>query len=201
MNVARACRTPLQDATPFTIDVVVLQEQAVEHLVTFNTADFAAVSFLSLIAPDSLSKAPQNYVSLSWSVVIKNENIWNVPRSISNATPSSLRSPRRSSRKLKSAAAQSLFDRYVGKDAERIEEYEQEVINARIAREIYDLRTKAGLSQRQLAARVGTSASAICRLEDADYEGHSLALLKRIAAALGTRVEIRFVTPKRARRS
>jgi transcriptional regulator with XRE-family HTH domain len=49
------------------------------------------------------------------------------------------------------------------------------------------------LSQRELAARVGTSASAICRLEDADYEGHSLSLLKRIAAALGTRIEIRFV--------
>jgi len=71
------------------------------------------------------------------------------------------------------------------------------VLNAEIARKIFELRTKARLSQRELAARVGTSASAICRLEDGDYEGHSLSLLKRIAAALDRRVEIRFVPAKR----
>jgi len=73
------------------------------------------------------------------------------------------------------------------------------VLNAEIARKIFELRTKARLSQRELAARVGTSASAICRLEDGDYEGHSLSLLKRIAAALDRRVEIRFVPAKRLR--
>jgi transcriptional regulator with XRE-family HTH domain len=62
-----------------------------------------------------------------------------------------------------------------------------------VARKIYDLRQEAGLSQRALAKIVGTSASAICRLEDADYEGHSLAMLSRIAQALDRRVEIRFV--------
>jgi transcriptional regulator with XRE-family HTH domain len=44
-----------------------------------------------------------------------------------------------------------------------------------------------------LAKKVGTTASAICRLEDADYEGHSLAMLRRIAEALGKRIEIRFL--------
>jgi hypothetical protein len=43
---------------------------------------------------------------------------------------------------------------------------------------------------------VGTTASVICRLEDADYEGHSLAMLRRIAIALKQRVEIRFVPVK-----
>ncbi len=66
-------------------------------------------------------------------------------------------------------------------------------MNAEIARKIHDLRAAAGLSQRELAQRIGTSASAICRLEDADYDGHSLSLLKRIAEALDKRVEIRFV--------
>ena len=66
-----------------------------------------------------------------------------------------------------------------------------------VARKIADLRTKAGLSQRELAKLVGTSASAICRLEDADYEGHSMAMLKRIAHTLNTRVEIRFVPLRR----
>jgi transcriptional regulator with XRE-family HTH domain len=65
-------------------------------------------------------------------------------------------------------------------------------LNAKIAQQIYDLRVKAGLTQRQLAEQVGTTASVICRLEDADYEGHSLLMLQRIAAVLGKQVEIRF---------
>jgi len=62
-----------------------------------------------------------------------------------------------------------------------------------IARKIRRLRESAGLWQRALAQRVGTSASAICRREDADYQGHSLSLLRRIAAVLGKRIEIRFL--------
>ena len=66
------------------------------------------------------------------------------------------------------------------------------------ARKIAALRAEAGLTQRQLAQRVGTTASVICRLENADYEGHSLAMLQRIATALDRRVEIHFVqTSKR----
>jgi hypothetical protein len=34
------------------------------------------------------------------------------------------------------------------------------------------LRTAAGLTQFQLAKLIGTTASVVCRLEDADYEGH-----------------------------
>ena len=62
-----------------------------------------------------------------------------------------------------------------------------------MARKIRDLRTKAGLTQKQLAKLVGTTHSVISHLEDADYEGHSLAMLDRIAAAMDKRVEIRFV--------
>jgi ribosome-binding protein aMBF1 (putative translation factor) len=61
-----------------------------------------------------------------------------------------------------------------------------------VARMIRALREEAGLSQRALAERIGTTASVICRLEDADYEGHSLAVLNRIAAALNRRVVIQF---------
>ncbi|MCY2994998.1 MAG: XRE family transcriptional regulator [Planctomycetota bacterium] len=73
----------------------------------------------------------------------------------------------------------------------------EEEANAEIARRIYDLRTQAGLSQRALAKLVGTTASVICRLEDSDYEGHSLAMLRRIAGALNKRVEIRFVPARK----
>ena len=62
-----------------------------------------------------------------------------------------------------------------------------------IAELIHRARMSAGLSQRELAERVGTTASVICRLEDADYDGHSLGVLRRIAHALGQRVEVRFV--------
>lgn len=63
-----------------------------------------------------------------------------------------------------------------------------------LAEMIYQLRTEAGLSQRELASRIGTSASVICRLEDADYDRHSMAMLRRIARAVGKRVEVRFVS-------
>jgi DNA-binding XRE family transcriptional regulator len=100
-----------------------------------------------------------------------------------------------------SETLQYFWDRYIGEDPERIAEYEQVAADVDGARAIYDMRTQAGLTQRQLAKKVGTTASAICRLEDADYEGHSLAMLRRIAEALGKRIEIRFLpAPKRSRK-
>ena len=83
--------------------------------------------------------------------------------------------------------------RYYEGKPQRLADLETARANDHVARKITTLRAKAGLSQRQLARMVGTTASVICRLEDADYEGHSLAMLNRIAAVLNRRVEIRFV--------
>lgn len=83
-----------------------------------------------------------------------------------------------------------------GKEPEMQRQFEEEVANREVAQKIYQLRTKAKISQAELARRVGTTQSVISRLEDADYEGHSLAMLNRIAAALEQRVEIRFVSRK-----
>jgi len=66
----------------------------------------------------------------------------------------------------------------------------------KLGRQISDLYvqfTAGSISRRELAKRVGTTASVICRLEDADYDGHSMSMLNRIAEALGYRVELRFV--------
>ena len=93
-------------------------------------------------------------------------------------------------------AVEILYRTYVEGDPEMAAMLEEERSNCEVARRIYDLRTKAGLTQRELAKLVGTTASVICRLEDADYEGHSLAMLNRIARALDKRVEIRFVSIK-----
>jgi ribosome-binding protein aMBF1 (putative translation factor) len=70
----------------------------------------------------------------------------------------------------------------------------------RVVQLIYAARTKAGLSQADLAERIGTKQSVISRLEDADYEGHSLSVLQRIAVALGQCVEIRFSSSVEAER-
>lgn len=98
-----------------------------------------------------------------------------------------------------SKASAYLYTRYIAGDSTREQAYEEEGINAEIARQIFDLRTKAGLTQQELAARAGTTKSAISRLEDADYDGHSLSMLKRIAEALDKRLQIRFVSARRPR--
>jgi DNA-binding XRE family transcriptional regulator len=95
--------------------------------------------------------------------------------------------------RFKSPGLRALQNRYVGDDPDRIASLERALADASIASSIYDLRIKAGLSQRALAELVGTTASVICRLEDANYNGHSMAMLRRVAAALGRRVEVHFV--------
>ena len=95
--------------------------------------------------------------------------------------------------------AVEILDRlfYEGKP-ERLAALEEARANEEIARKIRELRAGAGLTQAQLGKLVGTTASVVCRLEDADYEGHSLAMLRRIASALNQRVEIRFVPLRRS---
>lgn len=103
-------------------------------------------------------------------------------------------------KKKTSDAAEILHRRYYQGKPDRLAELAEERANAEIARKLYALRTDAGLSQRELARLVGTTASVICRLEDADYAGHSLAMLRRIADALEKHVEIRFVPASRKSR-
>ena len=98
-------------------------------------------------------------------------------------------------------AVEILHRRYFAGRSKRLAELEEARASADVARKIFELRDGAGLTQRQLAKLVGTTASVISRLEDADYQGHSLSMLRRIAAALDRRVEIRFVAFKAANRS
>lgn len=67
-----------------------------------------------------------------------------------------------------------------------------ERFNINVGAEIYRVRTEAKLTQGQLADKVGTHQSVIARLEDADYDGHSLAMLKRIGDALGMTLRVEF---------
>ncbi|MBX3403281.1 MAG: XRE family transcriptional regulator [Phycisphaeraceae bacterium] len=75
---------------------------------------------------------------------------------------------------------------------------EQERDNLAVALQVHAARTSRNLTQAQLARLVGTTQSVIARLEDADYTGHSLTMLRRIGAALDYDLEIRFVDSRRA---
>lgn len=87
----------------------------------------------------------------------------------------------RRKRKPTTHAVEILHRRYFEGRPDMMAMLEEERANAEIGRKIYELRTRAGLTQKELADLVGTTASVICRLEDADYQGHSLSMLRRIA--------------------
>ena len=96
----------------------------------------------------------------------------------------------------KKTLVQAMIDNFIADHPERRAMLEEDYLNIQVAQIIYDMRTAAGLSQRELAKKVGTTASVICRLESAD-SGHSLPMLTRIASALGRRIELHAI-PKEA---
>jgi ribosome-binding protein aMBF1 (putative translation factor) len=96
-------------------------------------------------------------------------------------------------KKLSSDAFELIYNRYIKDDPARVASFQEELTKAEIAREIYDLRDQAGLTQEQLADLVGTDASVIDDIEAADYEGDFLAMASKIATALHRRVEVRLV--------
>jgi ribosome-binding protein aMBF1 (putative translation factor) len=95
-----------------------------------------------------------------------------------------------------SDAVTILHRRYVKDDPRRKASLQAERLNAEVAALLHELRTRAGLSQTALARMVGTTQSVISRLEDADYEGHSLTMLSRIASALNQKLTV-AMTPHR----
>jgi DNA-binding XRE family transcriptional regulator len=96
-------------------------------------------------------------------------------------------------RKRVSSAVDLLHARYVGDDPARKAALEAARMHAEVARTIYQLRTEAGLTQQELAELVGTTQSVISRLEDEEYAGHSLEMLRRIAVALHQRMTVVMV--------
>jgi ribosome-binding protein aMBF1 (putative translation factor) len=85
-----------------------------------------------------------------------------------------------------------IIEKQFGIDLERDPEMSAIAEDFRIGQLIYDARQETGITQQQLAETVGTTQSVISQLESAEYSGHSLTMLRRIAAALDRRVEIRF---------
>ena len=100
-------------------------------------------------------------------------------------------------RKPTTDGVQILHRRFFEGKPERFSELEEARANQDVALKLHALREEAGMTQAALAKLVGTTPSVICRLEAADYEGHSLTMLRRIATALDRRVEIRFLPARR----
>lgn len=71
------------------------------------------------------------------------------------------------------------------------DEYEKLKVLYDIKREIIKLRIEQGLSQKELAAKVGTRQSAISRLESGEYNP-SIEFLNKVAHALGKELEVKF---------
>jgi ribosome-binding protein aMBF1 (putative translation factor) len=69
-----------------------------------------------------------------------------------------------------------------------------------VAIQLARLRRKTGLSQKELAKRVGTSQQQISRLESPSYEGHTLSMLRRVAEVLGAKVRVEIHKEKYPRR-
>ena len=71
----------------------------------------------------------------------------------------------------------------------------------RLTREMLAARSRFGLSQEAVAILMGTTKSAVSRLETAGKHAPSLTTLKKYAQAVGCRLEIKLVPNSRSNRS
>jgi ribosome-binding protein aMBF1 (putative translation factor) len=101
-------------------------------------------------------------------------------------------------------ASKIVFDRYYRGRPKKIARLREIAQDMAIGDRVRALREQVGLTQAQLARKIGSQPSQISRIEDADYEGHSVQTLRKIARALHARLEIQFVianAPSPPRRS
>ena len=68
-------------------------------------------------------------------------------------------------------AVEIIHRRYFKGKPERLKALEEARADDEVARKIFELRTKAGLTQAQLAKVIGTTASVICRLKTPTTRG------------------------------
>lgn len=89
---------------------------------------------------------------------------------------------------------EQLRDRHVRKHFHRAR------LAVELAHQMVQLREKLGISQAELAGRMGTKQQTISRLESGAYEGFTLKTLMKIAEATKTHLEVRF-RPRRTSRA
>jgi transcriptional regulator with XRE-family HTH domain len=79
------------------------------------------------------------------------------------------------------------------------EAYEELEAEYALTHELLAARTRAGMTQEQVAERMGTTKSAVSRLEAGRSHSPSVSTLERYARAVGCEVEIRLTPVSRAR--
>ena len=94
--------------------------------------------------------------------------------------------------------AVKILKKRFGDSPERRAEITEEKAKFSAACIIHEARKRSGLTQKELAARINTKQSVISRLENADYDGHTLVMLKKVADALDMNLEISFEPKKKA---
>lgn len=76
------------------------------------------------------------------------------------------------------------------------EAYDELALEYQVANQMLKARARAGLTQDAVAERMGTTKSAVSRLESAGKHAPSLATLKRYASAVGCDLQVRLVRHK-----
>lgn len=89
------------------------------------------------------------------------------------------------------------FLKKAGKRAGFKEVYEGLGEEYALVRELLQARANAGLTQAAVAERMGTTKSAVSRLESVGRHSPSVTTLKKYASAVGCEVEIRLVPASR----
>ena len=82
-----------------------------------------------------------------------------------------------------------LENRYLKNDPEMAQLVAEKFNKLQIGQKLYNLRTKAKLTQRELAYKINTSASNISRIETANYNGDGSKILKSVTAVLNKTVK------------
>lgn len=77
-----------------------------------------------------------------------------------------------------------------------IEAYGALALEYQVTDQMLKARSRAGLTQDAVAERMGTTKSAVSRLESAGKHAPSLATLKRYAQAVGCELEVKLVRQK-----
>ena len=83
----------------------------------------------------------------------------------------------------------------LAQDRELDAAYQRELARLKLANQIAALRRHVGLSQAQLAERIGTKQAGVARMERAGYGSFTVTTLAKIAAATGARLDIRLTPP------
>jgi transcriptional regulator with XRE-family HTH domain len=68
--------------------------------------------------------------------------------------------------------------------------YEEEAAKSALWLQLVEARVASGLTQQQMAERLGVSQAQISRIEKEDYDSYTLTTLRRYVAALGGEFEL-----------